>query len=56
MFFINKTQNQKERHAATFAGIRGNTKKALRRGDLPSQASAFVKRENPSGAFYRISG
>jgi hypothetical protein len=56
MFFINKTQNQKERHAAVCTAMRGNTKKALRRGDLPSQASAFIKRENPSCTFYRISG
>jgi hypothetical protein len=32
MFFINKTQNQKERHAAACTAMRGTTKKALRRG------------------------
>jgi hypothetical protein len=37
MFFINKTHNKKERHAY----MRGNTKKALRRGSLPSPGERF---------------
>jgi hypothetical protein len=56
MFFINKTQNQKERHAARCADTTRQYEKSAPSGDLPSQASAFIKRENPSCAFYRISG
>jgi hypothetical protein len=52
MFFINKTQNQKERHAV----MRAIRKKRSVGGFMPSPESAFIKRENPNRAFYRISG
>jgi hypothetical protein len=48
MFFINKLKNQKERHCSMagaahrpIVAVRGNTKKALRWGAMPSPGERF---------------